>query len=49
VIAGMGVLSKTFITQENESTSQAGSVAEEVVNGIKTVIAFNGQDKEANR
>lgn len=49
VIAGIGVLSKIFIKQEQDGTSQAGTIAEEVVNGIRTVIAFNGQSKEAKR
>ena len=29
--------------------AQAGCVVEEVLSSIKTVIAFNGQDKEAKR
>lgn len=49
VIAAMSFFAKRFITQENEASAEAGSVAEEVVNGIRTVIAFNGQSKEAER
>ena len=38
-------------TAASESTSyaKAGSIAEEVISSIRTVVAFNGQKKECKR
>jgi ATP-binding cassette subfamily B (MDR/TAP) protein 1 len=49
VIGGLGLISKIFIKKEQEGTAAAGAIAEELVNGIRTVIAFNGQEKETTR
>lgn len=49
VFGTMGVVSKIFIKREQESNVNAGGVAEEVLNGIRTVMAFNAQEKETNR
>ena len=35
--------------KEMEAYGKAGSVAQEVINAIKTVVAFNGQEKEVKR
>jgi ABC-type multidrug transport system fused ATPase/permease subunit len=32
-----------------QASGEAGAVAEEVLNGIRTVLSFNGQEFEANR
>ncbi|XGW12862.1 hypothetical protein V3C99_013481 [Haemonchus contortus] len=37
------------VPKEQEFYVRAGSTAEEVVNGIRTVVAFNGQEKEIKR
>ena len=39
----------TFAKQEQEAYAQAGSVAEEVLACIRTVIAFGGQEREVKR
>lgn len=38
-----------FVKEEIEAYSAAGSIAEEVLSAIKTVVAFQGQQKEAER
>ncbi|KAM9325016.1 ATP-dependent translocase ABCB1-like [Gastrophryne carolinensis] len=35
----------TFTTQELSSYAKAGAVAEEIITAIRTVVAFNGQEK----
>ncbi|CAJ0931784.1 unnamed protein product, partial [Mesorhabditis belari] len=40
---------KRTIPQELRAYGKAGAVAEEVVSGIRTVAAFNGQEKEIKR
>ncbi|KAK6018906.1 hypothetical protein OSTOST_15477, partial [Ostertagia ostertagi] len=35
--------------KEQEAYVRAGSTAEEVINGIRTVVAFNGQEKEIKK
>ncbi|GAB0098065.1 multidrug resistance protein 1-like [Sergentomyia squamirostris] len=44
-----GVLVARYSAKEVESYSVAGSIAEEVYSGIKTVVAFGGEDKEVKR
>ncbi|CAL1611148.1 unnamed protein product [Knipowitschia caucasica] len=47
-----GLFSKvlaTFTTKEQSAYAKAGAVAEEVLSAIRTVFAFNGQEKEINR
>uniref|UniRef100_A0A0N4Z7Z6 ABC-type xenobiotic transporter n=1 Tax=Parastrongyloides trichosuri TaxID=131310 RepID=A0A0N4Z7Z6_PARTI len=48
-LSAISVLSKRFVKKESEAYSEAGSVAEEVINGIRTVMAFNGQHNEIKR
>lgn len=36
-------------SKELEAYAKAGAVAEEVFGAIRTVVAFGGQDKEAER
>ena len=35
--------------KQQDSVSKAGSIAEEALSNIKTVVAFSGEDKEARR
>lgn len=47
-----GIVSKvqsSLTVQEMESYGKAGSVAEEVISSIKTVMAFGGENKEVER
>ena len=39
----------SFAAREMKAYSEAGSVAEEVLSNITTVIAFGGQQKEVQR
>lgn len=39
----------SLTVKELNSYSYAGSAAEEVLSGIRTVIAFGGEDKEVQR
>uniref|UniRef100_A0A0N5B226 ABC-type xenobiotic transporter n=1 Tax=Strongyloides papillosus TaxID=174720 RepID=A0A0N5B226_STREA len=48
-LSAISFLSKRFVKTESEAYSEAGAVADEVVNGIRTVIAFNGQTNEIKR
>ncbi|CAD5211612.1 unnamed protein product [Bursaphelenchus okinawaensis] len=48
-VLAIGFFSKKFIKGEQGFYGQAGSVAEEVLYGIRTVMAFNGQDREVER
>lgn len=38
-----------FVKDEMDAYSAAGSIAEEVLSAIKTVVAFQGQQREAER
>ncbi|XP_072396487.1 ATP-dependent translocase ABCB1-like [Diabrotica undecimpunctata] len=42
-------ISTKFSAQEMESYGEAGTIAEEVFTAIKTVVAFDGQEKEIDR
>ncbi|KAJ8942717.1 hypothetical protein NQ318_017016 [Aromia moschata] len=42
-------LSNKFSKQEMESYGAAGAIAEEVISSIRTVVAFEGQQKEIDR
>ncbi|CAJ0587030.1 unnamed protein product, partial [Mesorhabditis spiculigera] len=44
-----GKFIKKTIPRELAAYGKAGAVAEEVVSGIRTVVAFNGQEKEIKR
>ncbi|XP_034084197.1 ATP-binding cassette, sub-family B (MDR/TAP), member 4 isoform X1 [Gymnodraco acuticeps] len=47
-----GIFSKvlaTFTTKEQTAYAKAGAVAEEVLSAVRTVFAFNGQDREIKR
>lgn len=49
-ISGIIAKSQTALTEkELAAYSKAGSIAEEVLSGIRTVIAFGGQQKEVER
>ena len=39
----------SFTTKELKAYAKAGAVAEEVIGGIRTVVAFGGQYKESGR
>ncbi|KAK3779552.1 hypothetical protein RRG08_045298 [Elysia crispata] len=47
--AWMGVVFTNMTTLERKAYAQAGNVAKEVFSSIRTVQAFNGQEKEAVR
>ena len=42
-------LQASFAQKEAEAYSKAGTVAEEVIGAIKTVMAFGGERKESER
>lgn len=42
-------VTKKFTKNELESYGTAGAIAEEVLSSIKTVVAFEGQEKEITR
>ncbi|GAB0100061.1 multidrug resistance protein 1-like [Sergentomyia squamirostris] len=44
-----GFLLVRYTDQETKSYAAAGSIAEEVFNSIRTVVAFGGEEKEAKR
>lgn len=48
-VVAIGLLSKRLVKTEQDLYGKAGSVAEEVFYGIRTVMAFNGQQSEARR
>lgn len=48
-IAGIGFFSKRFIKKEQKCGQEVGAIGEEVLNGVRTVIAFNGQPREVER
>ena len=39
----------SFTSKEQSAYAKAGAVAEEVLSAVRTVFAFNGQDKEISR
>ncbi|XP_043207373.1 ATP-dependent translocase ABCB1-like isoform X2 [Amphibalanus amphitrite] len=47
--AFMAKLQASFAQKEAQAYSSAGSVAEEVIGAIKTVMAFGGENKESER
>ncbi|KAJ1370037.1 hypothetical protein KIN20_031667 [Parelaphostrongylus tenuis] len=52
IFGPLGVTSKMMgkiIPKEQSQYTNAGATAEEVIHGIRTVIAFNGQEKEIKR
>ncbi|KAJ3099209.1 ATP-binding cassette, sub-B (MDR TAP), member 4 [Phlyctochytrium bullatum] len=53
LLAGVGILMATTIkrgqTRGSESYAQAGSIAQEVLSSIRTVVAFGGEDREIER
>lgn len=42
-------ISSRLSKKESVAYGYAGAVAEEVLGGIRTVVAFGGQEKEVNR
>lgn len=44
-----GKLIRKWTQKELDSYSKAGGIAEEVLSGIRTVVAFGGEEKEAKR
>lgn len=42
-------LSTKFSQQELEAYGSAGAIAEEVLSSVRTVVAFDGQEKELDR
>ena len=36
-------------TKELEAYAKAGAIAEEVLGALRTVVAFNGEEKECSR
>lgn len=42
-------LISTSTQREQQKYAEAGAVAEEVLTSIRTVTAFNGQEREVNR
>ena len=40
---------KTVAVREGRMYAKAGAIAEEVLSSIRTVMAFNGQEKESHR
>uniref|UniRef100_A0A673AQ81 ATP-binding cassette, sub-family B (MDR/TAP), member 4 n=1 Tax=Sphaeramia orbicularis TaxID=375764 RepID=A0A673AQ81_9TELE len=44
-----GKVMTSFTSKEQSAYAKAGAVAEEVLSAIRTVFAFNGQDKEIER
>eukprot|EP00118_Oscarella_pearsei_P018352 m.187919 g.187919 ORF g.187919 m.187919 type:complete len:679 (+) comp39371_c1_seq11:47-2083(+) len=53
ILAVLGLLEAKLVSsltgEEQEAYAQAGSVAQEVISCIRTVVAFGGEDKEAER
>uniref|UniRef100_A0A673ARI1 ATP-binding cassette, sub-family B (MDR/TAP), member 4 n=1 Tax=Sphaeramia orbicularis TaxID=375764 RepID=A0A673ARI1_9TELE len=47
-VLGLAVMT-SFTSKEQSAYAKAGAVAEEVLSAIRTVFAFNGQDKEIER
>lgn len=47
--AFLSKLGSSFTTKELDAYAKAGAVAEEVLGGVRTVVAFGGQEKECKR
>ncbi|KAJ2750878.1 hypothetical protein GGI19_004843 [Coemansia pectinata] len=45
----LGVAISKLVTQAQEKTASSGAIADEVLSGIRTVMAFNGQAREIAR
>ena len=39
----------SYTVREQRAYASAGGIAEEVLSGIRTVVAFGGEEKEAER
>uniref|UniRef100_A0A8C5CJS7 ATP-binding cassette, sub-family B (MDR/TAP), member 4 n=1 Tax=Gadus morhua TaxID=8049 RepID=A0A8C5CJS7_GADMO len=48
-LLGVSAVLTSFTSKEQSAYAKAGAVAEEVLSAIRTVFAFNGQDKEISR
>ncbi|KAI6228032.1 P glycoprotein 16 [Aphelenchoides besseyi] len=48
-IGVIGLLTKRFVKREQKYTAEVGSIGEEILNGIRTVLSLNGQEKETDR
>ncbi|KAI6172067.1 P glycoprotein 16 [Aphelenchoides besseyi] len=48
-IGVIGLLTKRFVKREQKCTAEVGSIGEEILNGIRTVLSLNGQEKEGKR
>lgn len=46
---GLSRVLNTGATQESDAYGSAGSVAQQVISSIRTVVAFGGQEKEIQR
>ncbi|XP_018573284.1 multidrug resistance protein 1-like isoform X2 [Anoplophora glabripennis] len=49
IMGGIAWISNKFSREELESYGASGSIAEEVLSAIRTVVAFDGQEKEISR
>ena len=49
VLSGFSQIAATFTIREQTAYASAGAVAEEVLSSIRTVVAFGGEEKEADR
>lgn len=45
----IGILTSKVATKELDAYGSAGSIAEEVLSSVRTVVAFGGQSKETGR
>ncbi|KAJ1893871.1 hypothetical protein LPJ81_005284, partial [Coemansia sp. IMI 209127] len=50
-IAGsyMGITAAKIVTNSQDKTAASGAIADEVLSGIRTIMAFNGQAREISR
>jgi ABC-type multidrug transport system fused ATPase/permease subunit len=48
-VGGSAYIIRTSLRKELSAYGDAGGVAEEVINGIRTVLAFNAQEFETER
>lgn len=48
-MAALGIIQTKMAKNELEAYAKAGSIAEEVLTAIRTVVAFGGEKKEAER
>ncbi|KAJ2854547.1 hypothetical protein GGI22_004458, partial [Coemansia erecta] len=47
--AYMGITAATITTNAQDKTASSGAIADEVLSGIRTIMAFNGQAREVAR